>query len=243
MPRKLTHSYIKSYIEGRGYKLISSDYKNSKELLDLICPRGHNIQRAFTNFRNDFKSVGNGCAICSGKHEKYDYSFIKSKFTEEGYELISDVYNGSHLILKIKCTRNHIYKGSYNNFHRGSRCPECHKEDNKGEKSNNWRGHKEVSGHYWSQVKRRHKNKYTGPCASIEYASDLFIKQGKRCRFSGVKLDFGKGGTASLDRINSSKGYTEENIQWVHKDINWMKQDFSDTEFIKMCKEVAEYNK
>ena len=41
--------------------------------------------------------------------------------------------------------------------------------------------------------------------------------------------------TASLDRIDSSKGYTKSNIQWVHKDINKMKSDFSMLRFLELC--------
>jgi hypothetical protein len=45
--------------------------------------------------------------------------------------------------------------------------------------------------------------------------------------------------TASLDRINNKKGYVKGNIQWVHKDINWMKGTFSQKEFIELCKLVT----
>lgn len=49
--------------------------------------------------------------------------------------------------------------------------------------------------------------------------------------------------TASLDRIDSSKGYIEGNVQWVHKRINKMKLDDSDTEFIEWCRLIADFNK
>ena len=49
--------------------------------------------------------------------------------------------------------------------------------------------------------------------------------------------------SASLDRIDSSKGYIEGNVQWVHKDINKIKTDMSDNKFIEWCKLIAEYNK
>ena len=38
-------------------------------------------------------------------------------------------------------------------------------------------------------------------------------------------------GTASLDRIDSTKGYVRGNIQWVHKDINWFKRDYPKISF------------
>jgi len=36
------------------------------------------------------------------------------------------------------------------------------------------------------------------------------------------------------------KGYTVDNIQWVHRDINLMKQALDLDYFIEMCKKVAE---
>jgi hypothetical protein len=49
--------------------------------------------------------------------------------------------------------------------------------------------------------------------------------------------------TASLDRIDSSKGYVIDNVQWLHRDINMMKQRFSQEYFINICKHIAENNK
>jgi len=46
-------------------------------------------------------------------------------------------------------------------------------------------------------------------------------------------------GTASIDRKNSDLGYTKENIQWVHKDVNYMKMNLSEKYFIKLCKLIA----
>lgn len=47
-------------------------------------------------------------------------------------------------------------------------------------------------------------------------------------------------GTASLDRIDSSRGYVEGNVQWVHKDVNFMKQALSQERFVELCTLVAE---
>lgn len=35
-------------------------------------------------------------------------------------------------------------------------------------------------------------------------------------------------GSASLDMIDSSRGYTEDNVQWVCLGINYMKLNYSD---------------
>lgn len=79
---------------------------------------------------------------------------------------------------------------------------------------------------------------------SIEYLSELFLKQDKKCAYTGEELTFGStshrfDGTASLDRIDSSLDYIEGNVQWVHKDVNMMKQQYSHEYFLDLCKKVA----
>lgn len=65
------------------------------------------------------------------------------------------------------------------------------------------------------------------------------MKQHRKCNLSGVELEFDKTNSASLDRIDNTKGYTLENVQWVHKDINRMKNVFSQDYFIDMCHRIA----
>ena len=48
--------------------------------------------------------------------------------------------------------------------------------------------------------------------------------------------------TASLDRIDSTKGYFIENVQWVHKYVNIMKWHTANQEFIEWCKLIAANN-
>lgn len=47
--------------------------------------------------------------------------------------------------------------------------------------------------------------------------------------------------TASLDRIDSLKGYTIDNVQWIHKHINYMKIDLTEQEFFHFIKQIYEY--
>jgi hypothetical protein len=81
----------------------------------------------------------------------------------------------------------------------------------------------------------------------LEYLSNLFEKQKGKCALSGLDLEFGTTKliktTASLDRIDSKVGYIKGNVQWVHKNVNWMKQDFSDDEFLTMCKKIVNYKR
>lgn len=87
---------------------------------------------------------------------------------------------------------------------------------------------------------------------TVQYLEDLYKKQQGLCALSGRKLTKYSYKQAknkalekniSLDRIDSSKGYIEGNVQWVHRDINWGKNAQSDKDFIQMCQEVVDYQK
>jgi len=63
------------------------------------------------------------------------------------------------------------------------------------------------------------------------------------CALSGAPIGWSEKGltaTVSIDRIDSSEGYLKDNVQLLHKDINMMKQVFSQEYFISMCKAVAD---
>lgn len=49
--------------------------------------------------------------------------------------------------------------------------------------------------------------------------------------------------TASLDRIDSSLGYIEGNVQWINKEINYMKMDLPQDKFIEWCEKIYKYKK
>lgn len=82
-------------------------------------------------------------------------------------------------------------------------------------------------------------------CAFIE---DLFNKQNRKCAISGVPISFldkwvdKKGFTCSLDRKDSSKPYSRENVHLVHKTVNTMKWTLSVEEFLWWAKAIHENN-
>lgn len=112
-----------------------------------------------------------------------------------------------------------------------------------------WLGFEGISGDWWyNHVERERKQgDRTRVPVNItkEYAWELYLNQNKKCALSGVDILIAGNhqyNTASIDRIDSSKGYEEGNIQWVHKHINFMKCTYSQEYFIEMCKKVAEHN-
>lgn len=125
----------------------------------------------------------------------------------------------------------------------------CKTPSNRGKNHVKWRGFGEISGNFWYNVVLRERKttnrKKLEVTITIEEAWDMFQKQNRKCALSGIILSFpnvynDKSCNASLDRIDSSKGYTKENCQWVHKDINIMKNKFNQDYFIKICKLISD---
>ena len=109
-----------------------------------------------------------------------------------------------------------------------------------------WTGCGEISGRYICDLKKHAKQREMPFNLTKEEMWKQFLKQNKTCALTGRPLSFCRGKetyetTASLDRIDSTKGYVRGNVQWVHKDINWFKRDYPQDKFLKMCKEVSDY--
>jgi hypothetical protein len=116
-----------------------------------------------------------------------------------------------------------------------------------GNTSRTWRGYGEIGGKYFSNIKGGAIKRNLEFSVTIENMWDVFVKQNRKCALTGETIYFrdktNGEQTASIDRINSNMGYTIENIQWVHKDVNLMKQNLSEDTFLKICKQIVEYKK
>lgn len=83
---------------------------------------------------------------------------------------------------------------------------------------------------------------------SLEYLNELYEKQEHVCALSGISIEPNlslslQEQNISIDRIDSSKNYENDNVQLVDKRINMMKGSLSNEEFINLCTKVAEFNK
>lgn len=152
--------------------------------------------------------------------------------------------NQTRWVVKCDCGNvREVYKQTLINGTAKS-CGKCH--DRK-----NWKGCGEISGNYWSCVRQGANRRKIPFDIPIQYGWKLYLQQQKKCAISGLEVSFiknyssgGKGGqTASLDRIDSSKGYVKGNVQWVHKAVNVMKWNMTEDYFFKVCKAIVEYRK
>lgn len=107
-----------------------------------------------------------------------------------------------------------------------------------------YRGCGDLSGKYWGHVQRHAKNREFEFDISIEEAWRLFEYQDKKCALSHLPITLNSnwsklGQTASLDRIDSERGYVKDNVQWVHVDVQRMKMNLPEDRFVFLCEEIA----
>jgi hypothetical protein len=102
----------------------------------------------------------------------------------------------------------------------------------------------------WTRIFTRQQDaaKRSGKAWTItqDYAWDIINKQGWKCALSGVPFTPGGGRSrtqASMDRIDSTRGYEPGNVQYVTLVVNLAKKNMTDADFITMCKQVSRYAK
>jgi hypothetical protein len=115
-----------------------------------------------------------------------------------------------------------------------------------GELNCNYTGYKEVTGSYMNSIESgaryRSKNgRYIEFNITAKDVWDQFEKQDFKCYYSGIPISFDYK-SASVDRVNSDKGYTVDNIVLCHKHVNLMKQTTSIDGFKIWANRIANNN-
>ena len=112
----------------------------------------------------------------------------------------------------------------------------------------NWLGTENISKTFFNSIRSGAVSRNIFFDIIITDLEFLFIKQNKKCALSGIDLIFSNVtknkfgiGNASLDRIDSNIGYVKNNIQWVDKRINIMKNKIDESEFIELCTKIYKY--
>lgn len=157
-------------------------------------------------------------------------------------------HNTTYWVCKCDCTkivvarRGHLTDG-------GTKSCGCLR---RGKLSPHWTGYGDISGGFYHRIQEHAKRRKLKFDVGIDYLWRLFQKQNGKCALSGLDLELPPDNkawreqghkTASLDRIDPTKGYIKGNVQWVHKDVNMMKQRFGQEYFISLCNLISERNK
>ena len=131
-------------------------------------------------------------------------------------------------------------------YGRTTQCRVCSNNKGSGKDNPNWKGYGKIPGVVLQKIKMSTRKRASNFDVDIdcEYLDKLWDLQGGACVLSGRKLSLGvgtnfSGGNASVDRIDSSKGYVRGNVQWVTIDVNRAKWQLSNAELIQLCKDIV----
>ena len=86
MAVKQKYSTIKKQFESRGWKLLSKEFLGSIHKLNVICPKGHEIQLTYHSFRATvILNNKYGCRECSGKRN-ITLGLAKKEASQRGWK-------------------------------------------------------------------------------------------------------------------------------------------------------------
>jgi len=124
---------------------------------------------------------------------------------------------------------------------------------NFGKDNPNYRGSKDIPGRLFSRARHGANIRDINFEITLKDMQKQWEKQKGLCYYTGLPLIFLKEKETSdtgnnisligsLDRIDSSKGYSIGNIAWVSKTVNYIKMDLPHELFLKTCEMVYEYH-
>jgi len=180
-------------------------------------------------------------------------------------------HHRGHYLVKCKCGREQLIRVDILKSGQATKCRYCSnkilydknvelgKLDKKGYSS----GHQGVGGVPKTLIlaikngAKLRNIEWNKDDMSAEYLWNLFEEQQGKCAISGIEitlinkgqivldkhrnLDYSKF-TASLDRIDNTKGYIRGNVQWLHRHVNIMKNEHDTKYFIELCKKITKNN-
>jgi hypothetical protein len=97
--------------------------------------------------------------------------------------------------------------------------------------------------HYLSYILSKAK-KRKDCTLTLDELDEMYHTQNGLCALTGRVMTYrsGEKNVMSIDRIDSTKTYTKDNVQLVCKEANILKWNLTKEELISLCKEVIAYN-
>jgi len=135
--KKLTLDFVREKFKEQGYTLLSTEYINSKQKLDFICPVGHEWKMTWGDFQNNGR-----CKYCWAIRRRVDrltpIEEIRKIFADKGYTLLTEKYEYGNQKLKSICIRGHEYTTTLSKMKYGYGCAKCAAINNMGENNPSW---------------------------------------------------------------------------------------------------------
>lgn len=215
--------FVKRAVQKHGnlYDYSKVVYEKSTKKVEIICSKhGSFFQMPKEHI------IGHGCSKCFfdtlKKWTEREDLFLKQNYSERGARFCAEKLNKSviqiyHRVKELKLTK--IRKN---------------------------KKYQDIHATFINAVLRRAKEDGREADIDAQFVWDLYLKQNKKCALTGWNIKFStsnKENTCSLDRIDSSKGYTTDNVQLTHKAANRCKLDNTEEFFYKLCSAIVKNRK
>lgn len=207
---------------GVRYDYSKSNYLNSTTKLIIGCP-----------IHGDFLQVpaghlsGYGCVKCSyNAGRRHAFTEADDAYLLANYKTLGITKCCSELKRHVHTVKARAVKLGLDVF----------KERRKNQPT-----HDNIPSFLWKTMKDGATRRNLSVEIDRNFLWGLYLKQDGKCALTGWDITLtGESGTtsASVDRIDSSEGYTSSNTQLVHKAVNRCKFDYSEEFFFQVCRAV-----
>jgi len=247
---KLNHESVISLLDKCGCTFMWSKDKFNTEYVNNRTTQmeykgccGHIWTGTWSSVQRRIKNQTGNCPTCSSVKFKWN-EYDKEHYNEETGEYLCS-----------QCNEWKDLKTNFGKMGKGTRrrnsCQRCCTTQVKTMKLN-WTEEEFINKYLITNAKKRHivkvKNgtKYDEEF-NITYKDvvELKEKQNNKCKYTGTDLVWKVGSSyyqTSIDRIDSNKTYTKDNIQLVGFWANVAKSDLRETEFLEMIKNAYNYS-
>ena len=214
------------------------EVRNTHVYIKVRCKCGEESMKCLTDLRNGRSC---GCKKCRAQDRSLKIQ-IGDKY-KKWTVIDGPKYDSTnHLMYLAQCECGNTRWFSPNELTNPNKCFECVECAAKTRgallaKDNGSCGNLKLTR--YNKLKRSaEKRDYTFE-VSIEYLWNLFQKQKQICAITGDYISSIE--EASLDRIDSSKGYIEGNVQWVTQQANLSKHIMTMEQLYEFCRKVLNH--
>lgn len=163
--------------------------------------------------------------------------FCGTEYLKPESEYKRNIKLGRHNFCSRSCAGKHMHTLEYT--------PSAAQEESRNS-IKNFSGNKHDEFTPFREILRTVRNRHKEFDLDLQYLSDLWISQKGKCPYTKLKLILPTWNNtpdiryrASLDRIDSSKGYIKGNVQFVATPINYLKGTMSDEDTKSYLREIA----
>lgn len=231
--RRHSYEYVKNFFEvENNYELISKEYKSNETALEVVCPKGHEYETSFQNFRAGYR-----CRECNGS-KKFTLTQAREKYKGFSYSLIGDEYLGVDRPLPVLCPRGHKAKISLTSLAYGGRCMKCSIASRSGENHYRWDGGVSNVNEYFREKINDWKRKslastnFTCSITGVKGKGDLevhhlrpfsqIVKDAHEANGIEIKSEISKYSREEIDSLAKNIGKEHEKLLGIplHKEVH-----------------------